>query len=118
MTIVLGVAAVGIVGRGRVAQAEDTIRVPTFAPANRNDLSMITFRRYIKAVNERGKGVVKMDHIGGQEVVPLRNQVNAVSKGGIADLVVAVPFLVRDAIAMALIMLIPDLALWLPILML
>ena len=85
LAIVLGVAAVGIVGSSRAEQAEDTIRVLTFAPANRNDLSMVIFRRYMKAVNERGKGVVKMDHIGGPEVVPLRNQVNAVSKGGIAD---------------------------------
>lgn len=85
LAIVLGVSAIGTIGAGRAASAEDTIRVLTFAPPDRNDLSMAIFRRYMKAVNERGKGVVKMDHIGGPEVVPLRNQVNAVSKGGIAD---------------------------------
>lgn len=85
LAIMLGVSTVGTIGAGRIAVAEDTIRVLTFAPPNRNDLSMVIFRRYMAAVNERGKGVVKMDHIGGPEVVPLRNQVNAVSKGGIAD---------------------------------
>ncbi|HUT48829.1 MAG TPA: TRAP transporter substrate-binding protein DctP [Alphaproteobacteria bacterium] len=85
LAIILGVSAVGTMGSVTAASAEDTIRVLTFAPTNRNDLSMVIFRNYMKAVNERGKGVVKMDHIGGPEVVPLRSQVNAVSKGGIAD---------------------------------
>lgn len=82
-TAAAAIAAVG--GSAVPAQSEEVIRVLTFGPRDRNDLSMVIFRRYMKMVNESGKGVVKMDHLGGPEVVPLRNQVNAVSKGGIAD---------------------------------
>jgi len=82
----LCLAITSLIGGTSSASAEDVVRVITFAPPERNDLSMVIFREYMKRVNEAGKGVVRIDHIGGPEVVPLRDQVNAVSKG-IADMV-------------------------------
>ena len=86
LAIVAGMAAAGMFATPIPASATETIRAVTFAPPSRNDLSMVMFREYMKRVNAAGKGVVKIDHIGGPEAVPLRDQVNAVGKG-IADMV-------------------------------
>lgn len=74
-------AAVVLSALATPASAETTLRALTFAPPDRNDLSMVIFRDYIKRVNERGDGAVQIEMLGGPEVVPLRDQVDAVSRG-------------------------------------
>ena len=66
--------------------AETTLRVVTFSQPDRNYPSMVMFRRFIERVNKAGMGVLKLDYIGGPSVVPLRDQMNATTKG-IADMV-------------------------------
>ncbi len=83
--VAAGVAAATLLG-GAAGAAEQTLKVVTFAPPDKNHSSMVMYRRYIKRVNKAGKGLVKLDHIGGPSVVPLRDQMNATSKG-ISDMV-------------------------------
>ena len=68
------------------AAAETTLRVVTFSQPDRNYPSMVMFRRFIERVNKAGEGVLKLDYIGGPSVVPLRDQMNATTKG-VADMV-------------------------------
>ena len=71
--VAAGVAAATLLG-GAAGAAEQTLKVVTFAPPDKNHSSMVMYRRYIKRVNKAGKGLVKLDHIGGPSVVPLRDQ--------------------------------------------
>ena len=66
--------------------AETTLRVVTFSQPDRSYPSMVMFRRFIERVNKAGKGVLKLDYIGGPSVVPLRDQMNATTKG-VVDMV-------------------------------
>ena len=66
--------------------AETTLRVVTFSQPDRSYPSMVMIRRFIERVNKAGKGVLKLDYIGGPSVVPLRDQMNATSKG-VVDMV-------------------------------
>ncbi len=68
------------------ASAETTLRVVTFSQPDRSYPSMVMIRRFIERVNKAGKGVLKLDYIGGPSVVPLRDQMNATSKG-VVDMV-------------------------------
>lgn len=68
------------------AQAQTVLRAITYAPPNKHEDSMVMFRMWMDAVNAAGKGELRIDHIGGPEVFPVADQVNAVSKG-LADIV-------------------------------
>jgi TRAP-type C4-dicarboxylate transport system substrate-binding protein len=73
-------------GAERAAAQEMVLKALTYAPANKVEESLDVFRTYIQRVNEAGKGSLKIDLIGGPEVVPTGDQMNAVAKG-IADMV-------------------------------
>lgn len=73
-------------GAERAAAQEVVLKALTFAPANKVEESLEVFRTYIQRVNEAGKGQLKIDLIGGPEVVPTGDQMNAVGKG-VADMV-------------------------------
>jgi len=76
-----------VLATARPAAAEETVlRAITYAPPNKVEDSMVIFKKWMDRVNAAGKGQVKVDLIGGPEVVPVPDQVNAVSKG-IADIV-------------------------------
>jgi len=79
--VALLIAVGAVAGLSGTAAAETTLRVLTFAPPERKDLSMVIFREYVDRVNERGEGEVQIEMLGGPEVVPLRDQVDAVSRG-------------------------------------
>lgn len=81
MVVAALVATAGLHALPAPAAAETTLRALTFAPPDRNDLSMVIFREYIDRVNERGEGVVQIEILGGPEAVPLRDQMDAVSRG-------------------------------------
>ena len=68
------------------AAAETVLRAIAYAPANKFADDMIVYREWINRVNKAGAGTIKIDLIGGPEVVPLPQQINAVSKG-VADIV-------------------------------
>jgi TRAP-type C4-dicarboxylate transport system substrate-binding protein len=86
MAAALAVAVAGGAGAERAAAQEVVLKAITFAPANKVEESLDVFRLYISRVNEAGKGQLKIDLIGGPEVVPTGDQMNAVGKG-IADMV-------------------------------
>ncbi|MGH7004283.1 MAG: TRAP transporter substrate-binding protein DctP [Alphaproteobacteria bacterium] len=92
---IVGLALSGGVGVREAEAQEVTLKALTFAPANKVEESMEVFRLFIQRVNDAGKGQIKIDLIGGPEVVPVGDQVNAVSKG-VADLVMT--FTVHAAI--------------------
>jgi TRAP-type C4-dicarboxylate transport system substrate-binding protein len=66
--------------------SEVVLRAITYAPVNKVEDSMVMFRRWIELVNTAGKGELRIDLIGGPEVFPVRDQINATSKG-LADIV-------------------------------
>lgn len=71
------------------AQAEVVLRAVTFRPLDDNEVSMPMFKRLMADINKAGKGIVRIEHIGGPEAIPLRNQAVAVGKG-IADITVTI----------------------------
>ena len=75
----LPVAAIMAAGVALPAKAEETLRAITAFPE-----SMIltqSFRRYVDYVNEHGEGVIQIEHIGGPEMFPQNQQVDAVRRG-------------------------------------
>lgn len=68
------------------AQAQTVLRAVTYAPPGKYEDSMVVFKMWVDRVNEAGRGKLRIEHIGGPEVFPLADQVNAVSKG-LADIV-------------------------------
>lgn len=75
--------AVAIALGGTAATAEDVINAVHFAPAP-SDFSQ-EFLRFVEAVNERGKGVVRIDVKGGPEVIP-NPQLGTAQEAGLIDM--------------------------------
>lgn len=69
------------------ASAETVLKAVTFAPSGAVDIGLVGFMRYVEMVNAAGKGVVKIEHVGGPEAISIRGQMPAVAKG-VADWVV------------------------------
>lgn len=61
------------------AAAEDVLRSLTAFPPSDNTTRF--YQRFAEVVNERGKGVVKIDIVGGPEIVPGLQQIEAVGRG-------------------------------------
>jgi len=85
--VLTGVALAASAGTSASRAQEVVLKALTFAPANAVDIGLVGFMRYVEKVNAAGKGVVKIEHVGGPEAVSIRSQVPAVSKG-VADWVV------------------------------
>jgi len=68
---------------GTAAKAEDVINAVHFAPAP-SDFTQ-EFLRFVEAVNERGKGVVRIDVKGGPEVIP-NPQLGTAQQSGLIDM--------------------------------
>lgn len=68
---------------GQAAAAEDVINAVHFAPAP-SDFTQ-EFLRYVEAVNERGKGVVRINVRGGPEVIP-NPQLGTAQQSGLIDM--------------------------------
>ena len=64
---------------GNAAAAEDVLRSLTAFPNSDNTTRF--YQRFAETVNERGKGVVKIDIVGGPEIVPGLQQIEAVGRG-------------------------------------
>ena len=71
---------------GAAAAQETVLRALQYAPPNKVEDSTVVYKEWIERVNAAGKGRLRIDLIGGPEVFPVADQVNAVSKG-LADIV-------------------------------
>ena len=80
------VVAVGLVsafcGVSSVAAAAETVlKAITYAPLSKVEDSMVIFKRWVDKVNTVGKGEIRVELLGGPEVFPVSDQINALSKG-------------------------------------
>ncbi|MDQ1849798.1 TRAP transporter substrate-binding protein DctP [Gemmobacter fulvus] len=76
--LALATVAVGALS-GTAALAEDVLRSLTAFPSSDNTTQF--YSRFAEAVNERGEGVVRIDVVGGPEIVPGMQQIEAVGRG-------------------------------------
>ena len=63
------------------AAAETVLKAITYAPLSKVEDSMVIFKRWVDKVNTAGKGEIRVELLGGPEVFPVSDQVNALSKG-------------------------------------
>jgi TRAP-type transport system periplasmic protein len=61
--------------------AETVLRAITYAPPLKVEDSMVIFKKWVDKVNTAGKGDIRIDLLGGPEVFPVSDQINALSKG-------------------------------------
>lgn len=73
----------GSAGKG----GEAVLKAVTYAPPNSTADDMEIFRRYAEKVKEASDGALTIDIIGGPDVVPTDQQIDAVSRGSLADMV-------------------------------
>ena len=80
------VLAVGLVSAfcgvsSPVLAAETVLKAITYAPVSKVEDSMVIFRKWVDRVNTAGKGEIRIELLGGPEVFPVSDQMNALSKG-------------------------------------
>ena len=80
------VVAVGLVSAlcavpSLAAAAETVLKAITYAPLSKVEDSMVIFKRWVDKVNTAGKGEIRVELLGGPEVFPVSDQINALSKG-------------------------------------
>jgi TRAP-type C4-dicarboxylate transport system substrate-binding protein len=80
------VLAVGLVsafcGVSLSARAAETVlKAITYAPLSKVEDSMAIFKKWVDKVNTAGKGEIRVELLGGPEVFPVSDQMNALSKG-------------------------------------
>jgi TRAP-type transport system periplasmic protein len=63
------------------ASSEVVLKAITYAPPSKVEDSMVIFRKWMERVNTAGKGEIRIEHLGGPEVFPVSDQMNALSKG-------------------------------------
>jgi TRAP-type transport system periplasmic protein len=61
--------------------AETVLRAITYAPPLKVEDSMVIFKKWVEMVNAAGKSEIRIDLLGGPEVFPVSDQINALSKG-------------------------------------
>jgi len=66
------------------AAGPTVLKMTHFLP--KGTLDMVAWEAYVKAVNEKGKGVVEIKDVGGPEAIPSMKQFEAV-KNGVVDMV-------------------------------
>jgi len=68
-------------GAALPAQAETVLKAITYAPLPKFEDSMVIFKKWVDKVNTAGKGDIRIELLGGPEVFPVSDQMNALSKG-------------------------------------
>ncbi len=63
------------------ASSEVVLKAITYAPPSKVEDSMAIFRKWVERVNTAGKGEIRVELLGGPEVFPVSDQMNALSKG-------------------------------------
>jgi TRAP-type transport system periplasmic protein len=74
-------AAATVIASGAYAQAEEAvIRAQTALPRN-HDLSKSFLSGFVAKLNAQGKGIVRIEYVGGPEVTPARKAATALKRG-------------------------------------
>ncbi len=60
---------------------ETVLKAITYAPLSKSEDSMVIFKKWVDKVNTAGKGEIRIELLGGPEVFPVSDQMNALSKG-------------------------------------
>ena len=60
---------------------ETVLKAITYAPLSKFEDSMVIFKKWVDRVNTAGKGDLRIELLGGPEVFPVSDQMNALSKG-------------------------------------
>ncbi len=68
------------------SRAQTVLKAITYAPLSKVEDSMVIFRKWVDRVNTEGTGEIRVELLGGPEVFPVSDQINALSKG-LVDLV-------------------------------
>lgn len=63
------------------SRAETVLKAITYAPLSKVEDSMVIFKRWIDKVNAASAGEIRVELLGGPEVFPVSDQINALSKG-------------------------------------
>ncbi len=63
------------------ASAETVLRAITYAPPSKTEDTIAIFKMWMEKVNAAGKGQIRIELLGGPEVFPVSDQMNALSKG-------------------------------------
>lgn len=63
------------------ARSETVLKAITYAPLSKFEDSMVIFKKWVDRVNAAGKGDLRVELLGGPEVFPVSDQMNALSKG-------------------------------------
>jgi TRAP-type transport system periplasmic protein len=78
--IAIGLAS-ALSGIASSALAETVLKAITYAPLSKVEDSMVIFKKWVDRVNADGKGEIRIELLGGPEVFPVSDQINALSKG-------------------------------------
>lgn len=60
---------------------ETVLKAITYAPISQFEDDMVIFKKWVDKVNAAGKGELRIELLGGPEVFPVTDQINALSKG-------------------------------------
>jgi TRAP-type transport system periplasmic protein len=79
--LAIGLVSVFCAAPSLAAAAETVLKAITYAPLSKVEDSMVIFKRWVDKVNTAGKGEIRVELLGGPEVFPVSDQINALSKG-------------------------------------
>jgi TRAP-type C4-dicarboxylate transport system substrate-binding protein len=87
--------AIGLVsascGVPSVASGSETVlKAITYAPPSKFEDSMVIFKKWVDRVNTGSTGEIRIELLGGPDVFPVSDQINALSKG-LVDIVMTFP---------------------------
>jgi TRAP-type C4-dicarboxylate transport system substrate-binding protein len=88
VAIVLAAAACGLPSPAGAATA---LKAITYAPLSKVEDSMVIFKAWVDRVNSESQGDLTIELLGGPEVFPVSDQINALSKG-LVDVVMTYRF--------------------------
>src|SRR2546430_4628215 len=69
-----------------MSRAETVLKAITYASPSKVEDSMVIFKTWVERVNAESTGEIRVELLGGPEVFPVSDQINALSKG-LVDLV-------------------------------
>jgi TRAP-type transport system periplasmic protein len=78
--VAIGLAS-ALIGLASTAAAETVLKAITYAPLSKFEDSMVIFKKWVDRVNANGKDDIRIELLGGPEVFPVSDQINALSKG-------------------------------------
>ena len=80
-------SVVAVVSAGSAYAEEIVLRAVSYAPPNAYEESIAIFQEYVDRVNAAAEGKLKIDWVGGPEVIGVRDQMSAL-RDGVVDMIV------------------------------